>query len=79
MLLNLLNKFLSWLEKRAEKMAIKKLGGIPLLWVIFKPWEKEPNVWFYPHPSIKHDDFLSKHFTEIAGYIRENWEELDKD
>lgn len=67
---------LNWLEKVLEKRAIRKLGGIPLLWIIYKPELKEKNVIFHLYPSIKHDEYLNSKFSEIADYIRENYPEI---
>jgi hypothetical protein len=67
---------LDWLTKIMEKRAIKRLGGIPLLWITYKPELKEKNVIFHLHSSIKHDEYLNQTFSEIADYIRENYPEV---
>ena len=67
---------LNWLVKKFENKSRKIYGGIPIVWVIYKPELKEKNVVFNLHPTIKHDDYLSKTFKEIADYIRENYPEV---
>lgn len=73
----MLNKILDWLVSRSKRMAIKKTGGIPIGWIIYKPWDGKPNIWFHLHPSVRHDKWLSERLSEIADYIRENYKEED--
>lgn len=71
MFYKLLDKIIKYYEIRCKK----ELGGIPLLWVIYKTDKEPPNIIFNLHPDIRHDDYLNKQFTEIADYIRENYKD----
>ena len=73
----MIKKLIDWYLKRQEKACIKRIGGIPIVWAVYKPEQDKPNVVFHTHPSIEHDVFLRMKFKEIADYIRENWGELD--
>lgn len=64
---------LNWLAKKFENKSRKIYGGIPIVWVTYKPELKKDNVVFNLHPSIKHDEYLYKTFKEIANHIRENY------
>ena len=56
-----------------EKRSAKKLGGVPLLWMIYKPDQPIPNMIFKLHPSIEQDEYLNKQFKEISDYLREKY------
>ena len=82
-LLSLLpNRLLVWLSKWAERRAIRKLGGVPIAWIIYKPWESKPNVHLNIHPDIKHDYRIKQSMGSIADHLREHysdkWERDDK-
>lgn len=64
---------INWLVKKMENKSRKIYGGMPIVWVTYKPELKEKNVIFNLHPSIKHDEYLNKEFQNIADYIRENY------
>ncbi len=55
--------------KLLRKLLIRK-QGIPLMYVLYKPWKAKPNVNFKMHPNIKRDEYLKFMFTEIADDIR---------
>ncbi len=71
LLARLPTRFLQWLVDTAERRAIRKLGGIPILWVIYKPWEPEPNIYFHTHGVDKRLDGLMQ---QMAEHIRANYE-----
>lgn len=71
----MIDKLLDRLVGHYEKKCKKKLGGIPLLWLIYQTDKEPPNIIFNLHPDIKHDLYLNKQFTEIADYIRENYKD----
>lgn len=51
----------------------KKMGGIPLLWVIYQEDKPKPNVIFKLHPMFKGDWFLNETFEMVADYMRNNY------
>ena len=67
---------LNWIVKKLENKSRKKYGGIPIAWVTYKPEQQGKNITFNLHPSIKHDEYLSQTFQEIADYIRENYPKI---
>ena len=69
----MISKILDWLVNKAEGRARKKLGGIPIAWIIYKPEKPPPNVIIHTHYTVEHDEWLQERFKEIADYIRENW------
>ena len=78
----MINRLLGWLQKRYKRKIIKRFGGIPVLWAIYKPEQKPPNIHFYLHPVIGHDAYLSSTFTDIANHIRDEYGDVlkgDKD
>lgn len=66
---------LSWINRQLERKSVKKMGGIPLMWLIYKIDQPEPNMEFRLHPSIEHDEYLKKQFGDIADYLRDNYDE----
>lgn len=69
----MIDKLLDKLVKRYENKARKKVGGIPLIHLIYKPEKEIPNMIFYMHPSIKQDEYLNVRMKEIADHLRENY------
>ena len=67
----MLDKFLSWMERRAEMKCRRKLGGIPVLMVLYQPEKPKPNVVFQCHPALEDDEYLMAEFAVIAEHIRE--------
>ena len=65
----LINKLIKYLENRAKK----KLGGIPLMWLIYNPEQPIPNMIFKLHPSIEHDEYLQREFKAISDYVRDKY------
>ena len=68
----MIDKMLDKLVKYFENRARKKMGGIPLMNIIYKPEQDIPNVVFNVHPSLAEDEYLITRFQEIADYFREN-------
>ncbi len=68
---------LDWINRRLERKSVKKMGGIPLMWLIYKVDQSEPNMEFRLHPSIEHDEYLQRRFSDIADYLRDNYNEWD--
>ena len=64
-----LDKFVSWAKRRATR----KLGGVPVVWVLYRPWEPPPNVYYHVNPECKKDLWLAERMREMADYIRENY------
>lgn len=64
---------LDWINKRLERKSMNKMGGIPLMWLIYQPNKPEPNMEFRLYPSIKHDEYIGTRLKEIADYLRENY------
>ena len=69
----MINKILDWLVDKAERRARRKLGGIPIAWIIYKPDKPPPNVDIHTHYTVEHDEYLRVRFKETADYIRESW------
>lgn len=67
----MIGKFLNWLVKLAERRCYRKLGGIPIMWILYKPHIPKPNVFFNLHPTLRQDEQLTAMFQEIADRIRE--------
>ena len=69
----MLNLFLTKLTDHWEKKCQKKMGGIPLLWVIYKEDEPIPNIYFRLHPMFAGDKVLNESFKTVAEYMRKNY------
>jgi len=69
----MLNWFLNKLTDHWEKKCQKKIGGIPMLWVIYEPDKPVPNMIFYPHPMFSGDTILNAKCKDIADYMRSNY------
>lgn len=65
---------LNLLTRLSEKYARWRLGGIPLMWIIYKPDKPKPNVIVNLHYAIKMDAELTRKFAELAEMIRERWQ-----
>ena len=69
----MIDKVLDKLVKYFENRARKKMGGIPLMWLVYEPELEAPNMIFNMHPSIIKDEYLNIRMKEIADYLRENY------
>jgi len=69
----MLNWLLTKLTNHWEKKCKKEMGGIPLLWVIYKEDEPAPNIHFSPRPMFNGDEFLNGKCKEIAEYMRDKY------
>ena len=56
-----------------EKKCQREMGGIPLLWVIYKPEKPVPNMEFRLHPMFIEDEYLNCIFKEAANYMRDKY------
>ena len=69
------DKLTQYFEDRARE----KMGGVPLMWLVYKPELDVPNMIFNMHPSIMKDEYLNVRMKEIADHLRDNytdeWEE----
>ena len=65
---------LNLLSRLSEKYARWRLGGIPIMWIIYKPHLPKPNVVVNLHYEIEQDAELTRKFTELAEMIRERWQ-----
>ena len=65
----ILDRFVKWAERRA----IRKLGGIPIAWIIYRPWQDAPNVYIHTHPEVGGDDGVTRRMKDLAEYIRDNY------
>lgn len=63
---------LNWLKRKLKR----KVGGVLIAWVVYKPDEEQPNIFINIHPQMNGDEFLCNTFKLIADHIRENYEEL---
>ncbi len=70
----MIHKLIDWYLRYVEKRIIKKMGGIPLTWVIYNDKEEPPNVIVNLHPKIEQDEELEEKFRELADLVRERWE-----
>jgi hypothetical protein len=70
----LLNRLIDKLEKKCQR----KMGGIPMLWVIYKPDKPVPNMEFRLHPMFKDDIALNTAFKDIADYMRDKYLEAEE-
>ncbi len=61
------------LVRLSEKYARWRLGGIPIMWIIYKPDLPKPNVIVNIHPDIKADAEISDKCVELAELVRERW------
>ena len=66
-------RILDWLVHYAERRAIKRIGGIPLMWIIYKPDKDPPNVIYNFHPDIEQGP-LKEQLQKTADMVREQWE-----
>lgn len=62
-----------------EKKCQRKMGGIPLLWVIYKPEKPVPNMEFRLHPMFNGDKFLNDIFKIVADYMRDRYLEAEEE
>lgn len=69
----MIDKILDKLVKYYENRARKKIGGIPLMNIIYKPEQDIPNVVFNVHLSLAEDEYLTTRFQEVADCFRENY------
>jgi len=69
----MLNWLLTKLTDHWEKKCKKEMGGIPLLWVIYKEDKPVPNIYFQLHPMFADDKYLNDTFKFIADYMRRNY------
>ena len=67
----IINKAIARLYKRI----VARFKGIPVLFVIYKPWHKGKNVMFASFLPFEDDPYLAERFEQIAVHIRENWQE----
>lgn len=74
--MSLFGYFLDKLTNHWERKCKRKMGGIPLLWVIYQPQNPVPNIVFKLHPMFTGDQYLNQQFKEIADYMRSNYAEL---
>ena len=75
----MLNWLLDKLLNRWEKKCKEKMGGIPLLWVIYHPERPIPNIDFSPHPMFRGDAILNGKCKEMAEYMRDKYLETKED
>lgn len=72
-------KLINWvwdaLARYYEKKCKREIGGIPMLWAIYKTDSPPPNIFFSVHPCFNGDEWLSGRFKEIADYMREHYKE----
>ena len=59
----MLNRLIDKLEKKCQR----KMGGIPMLWVIYKPDKPVPNMEFRLHPMFNFFRQKSPTLKECAG------------
>ena len=69
----MLNWFLTKLTDHWEKKCKKKMGGIPMLWVIYQPDKPIPNMIFKLNPMFHGDVLLNDTFREVADYMRDKY------
>ena len=67
----MLTRFMDWIVKLAHNRAYRKLGGIPMCWVIYKAHLPPPNVVTHVHPLLKDDAKLKELYQQVADRIRE--------
>jgi len=67
------NRLIDKLTDYWEKKCQRKMGGIPLLWVIYKPEKPVPNMEFRLHPMFIEDEYLNYIFKEAANYMRDKY------
>ena len=63
----MLELLVRWYEKRT----IKRAGGIPIVYFLYKPWLEVPNVFVMIHPDIGDDAVIKEHSKIIANRVRE--------
>lgn len=74
--MSLLGYLMNKLTDHWEKKCQRKMGGIPLLWVLYQPEKPIPNILFRPHPMFNGDEQLKQQCKVLADYMRETYPEL---
>ena len=64
---------LNWLKRKLKR----KVGGVLIAWVVYKPEEEQPNVYFNLHPDMREDELLHENFKGIAEHIRTYYGDLE--
>ena len=49
---------------------VMQARGIPVMMVIYKPWNKDKNVFVSSVAPFENDEYLSVRFKEIADHVR---------
>ena len=58
---------------------VQRAKGIPIMFVIYKPWKKDNNVTVSSIAPFEQDEYLIVRFKEIADHIRNCYQaDLDK-
>lgn len=76
-MLRVLEKIWGFTENWMEKRVIKRTGGIPVVYIIYKPWEDAPNVIFMLHPEIREDALMNEYAKKLADRVREIYPRQD--
>lgn len=73
------NWLLDKLTDHWEKKCQRRMGGIPMCWVIYHPDRPIPNIDFRLHPQFTDDEWLHDTFRDVAYYMRDNYLEVKED
>jgi hypothetical protein len=65
-----MNWLLSLLETYYRRKSYRKNKGVLIGWIVYRPEQQKPNVYYNLHPDIKHDEYLKPRFAEIADHLR---------
>lgn len=55
---------------RLYKKLVRKYKGIPVMFLIYKPWRKGKNLFVYRLPPFGDDEYITARCDEIAEHIR---------
>ena len=58
---------------------VRRAKGIPVMMVIYKPWNKRNNVFVASVAPFENDEYLAVRFKEIADHVRDCYQkDLDE-
>ena len=70
----MIHKLIDWYLAYAERRARKRMGGVPIMWMLYSPDKEPPNVFTHLHPDIEQDEELHEAFRAAAKLVRERWQ-----
>ena len=60
------------IERWLKNKLVKKMNGIPLVYIVYEPQKPEPNViTHYVHPDIRNNKELDELLKKVADKTRE--------